>query len=140
MPIEDKIKLIKKQKDNCIGLSNSYKKRYKKTKFKDDCIDVIGGILSASSTSMTIAGITFPPILIGAVVSGGLSFVITQTQRQINLKNRYNKYATTAIQYEQIAREISVVLRKNHMTNKEYEDFLEDINSRLDLIDDTRIL
>tara|TARA_R110000772_G_scaffold17782_1_gene49488 strand:+ start:1566 stop:1991 length:426 start_codon:yes stop_codon:yes gene_type:complete len=140
MPILQKKSLLRQISRDCIVKARSYRTRHKKLKFRDNAIDIFTSVLVAGSMSLTIMGITFPVLLIPSAVCSSIAFVITQAQRSYNLKHRYNMDAITYTQFEQISREISIVLRKNHLTNDDLIDFLEDINNRIALIEDTAII
>ena len=140
MPISDKKKLLRDMAKDCIAKSKLYRKRHKKYKWIDDCIDLTNSILVGGSMSLTIMGITFPILLVPSAVLSGIAFVLSQAQRQYNLKHRYNMDSITCIQLQELSREISIVMRKNHMTNEEYEDFLNDVSNKLSLIEDTAII
>jgi hypothetical protein len=140
MPISDKKNLLRKMAKDCIDKSKLYRKRYKRYKFRDDMIDIFTSSCVACSMSFTIVGITFPILLIPASVLSGFAFIITQVQRQYDLKRRYHMDSVTYTQLVELSREISIVLRKNHLTNEEYEDFLNDVSNKLSLIEDTAII
>ena len=140
MPISDKRKLLKEIQKQCTIFSKDYLKRYKKMKKIDDTIDVITSLLSASSIGLIVSGLSMPPLLLAAVVTSSLSFVITQVQLKYDLKTRYNNYNVCVNQYDEISREIITVLYRNHMTIDEYENFIDDVQAKLSMIDDSRKL
>lgn len=140
MPISDKKKLLREMAKKCVDKSKLYKKRHKKLKWRDDMIDLSTSILVGGSMSLTIMGITFPILLIPSAVLSGIAFVLSQAQRQYNLKHRYNMDGITCIQLQELSREISIVMRKNHLSNDDYEDFLNDVSNKLSLIEDTAII
>jgi hypothetical protein len=140
MPIENKKKLLRQMAKECVDKSILYRRRHKKYKFRDDMIDIFTSSCVACSMSLTIVGITFPILLIPSAVLSGLAFVITQAQRQYDLKRRYNMDGITYTQLVELSREINIVIRKNHMTNEEYEDFVSDVSNKLSLIEDTAVI
>ena len=140
MPISDKKKLLREMAKNCVNKSKLYRKRHKKYKFRDDIIDLSVSMMVGASMSLTIMGITFPILLIPSAILSGIAFVLSQAQRQYNLKHRYNMDSITCIQLQELSREISIVLRKNHLSNEDYEDFLSDVSNKLSLIEDSAII
>jgi len=140
MPISDKKKLLREMAKNCVNKSKLYRKRHKKYKFRDDIIDLSVSMMVGASMSLTIMGITFPILLIPSAILSGIAFVLSQAQRQYNLKHRYNMDSITCIQLQELSREISIVLRKNHLSSEDYEDFLNDVSNKLSLIEDTAII
>jgi hypothetical protein len=140
MPIADKKKLLRQMAKECVEKSILYRRRHKKYKFRDDLIDMFTSSCVACSMSLTIVGITFPILLIPSAVLSGIAFIITQAQRQYDLKRRYNMDGITYTQLVELSREINIVIRKNHMTNEEYEDFVSDVSNKLSLIEDTAVI
>ena len=140
MPVDDKRKYLNELKDKCFEESKAYKKRYKRLKRKDDAIDVITSGMNASVIALTISGFVIPPLLIVSASLSGFSFVIQQSQRQYNLKRKYIQHDITIKQYDALAREIISTLQRNHMSSAEYDDFIEQVNDKWALIDDSRII
>jgi len=140
MTIEDKRKYLNELKDKCFEESRAYKKRYSKLKWRDDFIDVITSGMNSGVIALTISGFVLPPLLIASASLSGVSFVIQQGQRTYNLKRKYIQHDITIKQYDALAREISHTLYRNHMTSEEYDDFIEQVNDKMALIDDSRII
>ena len=138
--IKEKRKRLRELHKHCINQSNIYRKRYKRLKVKDDLCDVVHTTLNFSAMSMAISAITFPPLLIGSGVCSGLGLVIVQAQRTYNSKIRLTNYNVATLQYEELAREINAVLLRNHCSSKEYFEYIEDINAKLNMINDSRLL
>ena len=140
MPIEDKIKYLKDLKEECKTNSKKYYNAYKRLKWKDDVIDILTSLLNATSIALMISGLTFPPILIGAISCSGIAYVITQVQRSYNLKYRYTLHDITHKQYLDTIKKIDEVLTKNGLTGEQYEYFIQNMNEKCSLIDDARII
>lgn len=140
MTIEDKRKYLNNLKDICFNQSKKYKKRYRKLKFKDDMLDVATSSMTASVIAFTISGFVIPPLLIVSCSLTGLSFVIQQGQKTYQFKRKYIQHSITITQYDALAREIIAVLHRNHMTSNEYDEFIDAMNDKMALIDDTRII
>lgn len=140
MPIKEKIKILNDIKKECLKKSNLYKKRYKKLKKRDDITDFTTSILNASSISLILASPAIPILFIPASICSSLQFIISQVQSKIDMKNKYNHHLTTSYQYENLCREIVVVLSKNHLSNEQYGDYIEELNDKLSLIQDSQIL
>jgi hypothetical protein len=43
-------------------------------------------------------------------------------------------------QYDELAREITAVLHRNHMKSHDYQEYIEDVNSKLSMIDDSKLI
>lgn len=140
MTIEQKRKLLHELKENCMKQSKVYYTRYKKLKRKDDAIDVLTSVMTATTIALTISGFAVPPLLIMSASMSGLSFVIIQGQKTYNLKRKYEHHAVSVSQYEALAREIVSVLHRNHMSSEEYDEFITVVNDKLALIDDSKLL
>ncbi len=140
MTIEEKRKLLHKLKEQCINQSKIYYTRYKRLKRKDDGIDVLTSVMTATTIALTISGFAVPPLLIASASLTGVSFVMAQAQKTYNLKKKYTHHAVCVSQYEALAREIVSVLHRNHMSSIEYDEFITVVNDKLALIDDSRLL
>lgn len=140
MPIQDKKKLLKEIKNRCIKKSREYKKRYKRLKKWDDRIDLLVSFLNSANIACLISGLTYPPILIASIVCSGLGLIISRVQQSYNFKHRYTTHNNTINNYNDISREITNTLFRNHLTNEQLEDFIEYINSKLSIIEDSQIL
>jgi hypothetical protein len=131
---------LKRLQKMCIHQSKQYKKRYKKLKRTDDRLDVITTILNMSSISLTVSGFGIPPLLVASASCAGASLILSQTQKAYNTKVKLSTIGTTIIQYDNIAREIGAVLLRNHMSSKDYSEYIEDVNAKLSIIDDSRLI
>ena len=140
MPIQDKRKYLNKLKNICFEQSKKYKLRYRKLKFKDDMLDVATSCMTASVIAFTISGFVMPPLLIASASLTGVSFVIQQGQKTYQFKRKYIQHAITIAQYDALAREIIAVLHRNHMSSEDYDNFIEQMNDKMALIDDSRII
>lgn len=140
MPIEDKKNLLKKIKNNCIEKSKEYLIRYKRLKKYDEIIDIIISFLNSANIACLISGLSYPPILFASIACSSISFIISRLQQSYNFKHRYTTHNNTVNNYNEIIREITNTLYRNHLTNEQLEDFIEYINSKLDIIESTSIL
>lgn len=140
MPIKDKKELLHNIKKNCIKKSNEYKQRYKRLKKIDDITDLTVSFLNSINIACLISGLTYPPILFASIACSSISLVISRVQQSYNFKHRYTNHNNTVNQYNDITREITNTLYRNHMTNEQLEDFIEYINSKLSIIEDSQIL
>jgi len=138
--INKKRKVLRDIHKQCINNSLYYKKRYKRLKRKDDFIDIAHTSLNMSAVALTISGFGAPPLLIASATCAGLGLVISQAQKTYNSKIKLSNFNVCISQYDEIAREITAVLHRNHMSSKDYQEYIEDINAKLSMIDDSRIL
>lgn len=134
-----KIKILKGVLRDCIDQSKNYTKKYKKLKRFDDRLDVLSSILSGSSIILVVVGFTNPPCLVASAIIGGIDFIIKRGQDKYNYKQKYTQHNLTMLQYKDLAREIGAVLSKNHMTSQEYQNYIEECNDKLSLIQDTQL-
>lgn len=139
MPIQDKIKVLKKLKDDCNNKYKEYNKKYKKYKRYDDITDFITSILNASSISLIMSSLTLPLLIIPAGVLSSVQFIITRAQDKMKLKDKYNSFHITSNQYDALRREIITVLNKNHLDNSQYQQYIEEVHDKINLIKDMEI-
>jgi hypothetical protein len=138
--IKEKRRRLRELHKHCIINSNLYKRRYKRLKIRDDLVDVAHTSLNMSAVALTISGIGLPPLLIASATCAGIGLVIVQAQRTYNSKTRLTNYNVATLQYEELAREINAVLLRNHCSSKEYLEYIEDVNAKLNMINDSRLL
>lgn len=130
--IKDKIIKIKKR----IILHN---KKYKKLKIIDDIIDASNSVLTGATVAFIITGIGIPPLLIVGASCSGIAFIIQRVQDKINLKEKYNKHLLIRKQYSDLVRSTEAVLTHNDLTSDKLTSFIENINDKIDLIEDNNI-
>jgi hypothetical protein len=138
--INEKRKELKRLQKVCVNESTHYKKRYKKLKWKSDAVEVAHTSLNMSAVALTISGFGLPPLLIASATCAGLGLVLSQAQKSYRTSTRLTNFNVCVTQYDSVAREITAVLHRNHMSSKDYQEYIEDINAKLDLIDDSRLL
>lgn len=140
MPIEQKKKLLQEIKIKCIDKAKGYTIRYKKLKKYDDITDLIVSFLNSANIACLISGLSYPPILIACLVCSGVSFIISRVQQSYNFKHRYTTHNQTINNYNELSREIVNTLYRNHLTNDELDDFIQYVNSKIDIIESTSII
>jgi hypothetical protein len=138
--ITEKRKELKRLQKICVNESKDYKKRYKKLKWRTDAIEVTHTSLNMSAVALTLSGFGVPPLLIASACCAGAGLVLSQAQKSYRSQTRLSNYNVCVTQFDSVAREITAVLHRNHMSSKDYQDYIEDINAKLDLIDDSRLL
>jgi len=138
--IKDKRKNLRELQKHCTKQSNYYRKRYKRLKMKDNICDVSATVLNFSAMSMALSSIGFPPLLIASGACSGVALIIVQGQRTYNSKVKLTNYNVACLQYEELGREINAVLLRNHCTSIQYMEYIDDVNAKLNMINDSRIL
>ncbi len=138
--IQEKRRLLRTIHRTCLLQHKAYKKRYKQLKKRDDMVDIFHTTLNMSAVALTISGFGIPPLLIASATCAGLGLVLTQAQKTYNSKVRLTNYSVCVCQYDEICREITAVLHRNHMSSDDYQEFIENINAKLSMIDDSKLL
>lgn len=138
--IDEKRKLLRQIHKTCLNEAKYYKKKYKRLKLKDDICDVAHTALNMSAVALTISGFGAPPLLVGSACCAGLGLVISQCQKTYNSKVKLTNYNVALCQYEELCREITAVLHRNHMSSAEYQEYIEDVNAKLSMIDDSKLI
>jgi len=137
---KDKVKILRQLRNDCIEKIAKYKKKFKKIKKIDDFIDMTTATLTGVSISLTITGMTLPPLLIASITTSGLAFIIDRVQDKYNFKSKYTQHNLTINQYNNLAREILAVLTKNNLSPEEYHSYIVEITDKISLIEDTAII
>jgi hypothetical protein len=135
--IQAKIDVLRGLKDQCLALSKAFKAKFRKTKRIDELIDGWNTLLQSASISMTIIGMSVPPLLVGSSIAAGVAFVSGRVQDKYNFKSRFTKHRLTHKQYADLSREICAVLAKNNLTSNEYHMYIVEIQDKMSLIEDT---
>ena len=138
--IKEKRKLLREIHQKCLAEHKAYKKRYKYLKKRDDLVDVAHTSLNMSAVALTISGFGVPPLLIASACCAGLGLVLAQAQKTYNSKVRLTNYSVCVCQYDEMCREITSVLYRNHMTSEDYQDYIETIHAKLSMIDDSKLI
>ncbi len=138
--IDEKRKLLRQIHKTCLNEAKYYKKKYKRLKMKDDICDVAHTALNMSAVALTISGFGVPPLLIASASCAGLGLVISQSQKTYNSKTRLTNYNVALCQYEELCREITSTLHRNHMDSSMYQEYNEDVNAKLAMIDDSKLI
>ena len=137
--IDSKIKILRDLRQDCLNEVTVYKKKYKKLKRTDDVVDASNALLTGTSISLTIVGLTVPPLLIASASISGLAFITARVQDKLNLKARYLQHHQTFTNYSNIAREITTVLTKNHLSGPEYLRYIRELFDKISLIEDSQL-
>jgi len=138
--IKEKRKLLKDIHKECIKHHMYYKKRYKRLKLRDDIIDVLHTSLNMSAVALTLSGFGLPPLLIASASCAGMGLVLSQAQKTYQSKIRLTNFNVCVTQYEELAREITAVLHRNHMDSGMYQEYIEDVHQKMSLIDDSKLI
>ena len=76
--------------------------------------------------------------IISAITSSSVA-VMSSMKRAIDLRGKYEHFKTIWNQYSDLKRDISLMLIRNHLSNKQLEELIESVNIRLSLIEDNLI-
>ena len=136
----EKIKILKSMLMKCHDTSHDYKIKYRSLKKLDDRLDFFTAILNGTAIVLIMAGFTNPSCLLASIIISSVDFVITRAQDKMNFKAKYTNHLTTYQQYADLAREMGAVLSKNNMTSQEYQNYIEEINSKIPLIEDSQLI
>lgn len=138
--IEDRISAkrtkIHSIKDECKLKIKVFKKKYKKLKRIDNCLDISNSFLNASSIALIISGISLPPLLIISASCSGINFVLGRIQDKVNLKQKIEQLKQSINQYSSIINEIVVVLSKNNLSSNEYSNYMQEIYDKISLLEE----
>ena len=140
MNIKRKRKIINLLYLQCLRERKKYHSRYKSTKSFDTACDIITAVLNSASISMSVSSITYPYLIFGSAISTAMAMMISQTQRAAGTRSKLTSYGVTISQLDSVARDIIARMHVNNQSSDQYSLFLESINLRLDMIDDSKII
>lgn len=138
--IHEKISILKDIRTNCLKKSTDFRNRYTCTKTWDEFLEFLTATLSGISISLIVAGFDSPTCLLISAITSATEFVLSRAQNQYNFKEKYSQLNTSLRQYNDLVREITTVLSKNHMSSNDYQDYIEEVHAKLSLIEDSEIL
>ena len=138
--IKEKRKLLRDIHKKCLAEHKAYKKRYRILKKYDDFVDVAHTTLNMSAVALTISGFGAPPLLIASATCAGCGLVLSQAQKTYNSKVKLTNYSVCVAQYDELAREITATLFRNHMQSADYQEFIEIVHQKLSMIDDSKLI
>jgi hypothetical protein len=133
--MSDKKPLLRNILDECVVKSKMHQQKHKKLKRIDDVIDVVISSASASAICLLLSGVGLP----FAIGLQGLAFVLSAVSKSCNWKTRYLGHNQTSRNYNDLSREIATTLARNHMSNDDVIEYLETVNHRISLIEDTEL-
>lgn len=119
--------------------SKKHNKRYKKLRLYKRFGKITTNVLSAVSVSSIV--LTFSPALpifsIVAIVSISASGIIQAFLTASDIDHRLNADHTSYLQYRGLYRSINNRILRNHLTSKDYDEILDDVNAQVSLIEDS---
>lgn len=136
---KEKIKKLYNMKDEYFNIFKKYKKMYSKLNRLNTALSVFTSVSGATSISLIISGLTFPPLLIASAGLQGFGFLLSTAQAKMQLQNKIESYRNTFLSYSNIVKEISIVLLKNNLSSQEYTVYIEEIESKIQMIESNQI-
>jgi len=132
-----KRKVIHSIKDDTKLKIKVYKRKYKKLKRIDNCLDISNSFLNSSALALVITGATaFPPLLIASASCSGINFVLNRIQDKINIKRKIEELRQSINQFNSVVNEIVIVLNKNNLTSEQYSNYMQELYDKISLIED----
>lgn len=121
-----------------IKRKNNFKK-FRRLKIISNCLTVTSSTLNAISVSSIVLslGPHLPVFVILSLCSASIGGLINMATLAGGLNQKIMAYNVSAHQYADLYRDITVTLKRNHLTSEDYDDLLIDINHRLTLIEDS---
>lgn len=137
----DKRTLIHNNLDEIAMKKKIYHKKMMKLKRIDnvsESIIIASGAIAVSNLFVTLAVINPITLTIGATFSS-ISTVGGAVKRVFDVRAKYESIRTTYHQLNDLERTTRAILAKNHMTEEQYLNLLDDMNNQMSLIEDTAI-
>lgn len=128
--IEILIKEICKRRDK-------HRKVFLKLKKINSFAKVLMNVSSAISVSSLVISLTplSPVFLIVSLVSTSIGSVTLAIVTGYQLSQKLENHARSHLLYSDLIRDYSAKLRRNHLTSVEYDDILDELNNRINLIE-----
>ena len=136
--VQYKKKLIGRILDGVNRKKNLHKQRAMKYKNLDNIFE---GILIALST-ITLSTVVLqymdesPLIMLTSAICSSLNMVGSTVKKTIGLSNRWAESKGIYTTLNDLSREITIMLAKNHLTSDDLDNMLNDFHHRLSLIED----
>ena len=128
--IEILIKEICKRRDK-------HRKVFIKLKKRNSFAKVLMNVCSAISVSSLVISMTplSPVFLIVSLVSTSIGSLSLAAVTGYQLSQKLENHARSHLLYSDLIRDYSAKLRRNHLTSVEYDDILDELNNRINLIE-----
>lgn len=139
LEINQKKKVVLKLLKSINNQKTRFKKRSAYYKRVDDISD---GLLTFCSTAtvtsivLTYSNVSDTGLLVSGCLSS-LSMIGGAVKQALSIKNKWSESRNSYKQLNDLAREVHILLARNHLTTTDIDNLLTDIHHRLALIDDS---
>ena len=113
----------------------NYKKWKKLKRVKSIVRPLLNGLNTISITSIVISISPLAPVMVFvALASSSVAAIGNVVTNSYELERKIQSYHQSYLQYSNLHRTTSAVLKRNNLSSTQYDDILEDINNQMSLI------
>jgi len=138
---EKKSRLLLKILAKVIKLKKLYLKKtnlFQRLNNSTEVIIIGSGTLATTTLIMSFT-VVAAPLLIVSVTFSTIATLGTALKRATNIQNKYDRHKSTYLAYSELEREVRLKVTNNGLSDEQYDTFINDINNRLGLIEDSAI-
>ena len=135
--LEEKKQMIEILIKEICGRRDKHRKVFLKLKKRNSFAKVLVNVCSAVSVSSLVISLTplSPIFLIVSLVSTSIGSVTMAITTGYKLSDKLEDHNRSFLLYSDLIRDYSAKLRRNHLTSIEYDDILDELNNRINLIE-----
>lgn len=133
--LTNKKSILKNILKECLDKSKKHQKKHSRYKMYDEVLGLVEAGLSAVSIVLLLSG--YGVVL--AVICNSGSFVLGRVREKLNYTMKQNKHNLSFKQYSNLARELQAILSKNHLTDEDIINIIDEINGKMALIQDDEL-
>ena len=138
---KNKIKIFKDILNNIKNVSYKHYKKHKKLKKINTILKVIVNVLNAGSIcSLVISYMGLSPVILISLSFTSMSSLLTAFLSSFEIDYKINSHNNSYLQYSEIYRHYNQLLIKNGLSSGDIDILLNEMNEKLNLIQDTELL
>ena len=135
---KNKIKVFKEILANIKKKKDKHYKKYKKLKCINNFLKVGVNILNAGSIcSLVITFMGMTPVIVISLSLTSLSTLITAGMNSYDIDYKIQSHNNSYLQFSEIYRHYQSILIKNGLTSKQLDEYLTEMNEKINLVMDT---
>lgn len=135
---KNKIKIFKEILENIKKKKDKHYKKYKKLKCINNFLKVGVNILNAGSIcSLVISYMGMTPVIVISLSLTSLSTLITAGMNSYDIDYKIQSHNNSYLQFSEIYRHYQSILIKNGLTSKQVDEYLTEMNEKINLVMDT---
>ena len=137
---KSKIKIFKEILEKIKDKKNKHYRNYKRYKRINNFLKISVNILNASSVcSLIISYMGLTPVLLVSLSLTSISSILTAFSSSFEIDFKISSHNNSYLQYSEIYRHYNQILIKNGLSTGDIDIYLNELNEKLNLIEDNEL-